>query len=111
MGVLLKRNPIDGRALRGSGHRGRLPEEVSQAAAVGDLGCTIHPVVFRLALRLRGGTGVDLRGQRDRNRGEDQRGEKSLCKHDVSPLEYLGSGVRYRAACKHDYEGWAMRRG
>src|SRR6476660_324000 len=70
------------------------PRGMSQATAVGDLGRALHPVVLRLTLSLRGGTGVDLRGQRDRNGGEDQRGDKSLGKHGVSPLGCLGGEVR-----------------
>src|SRR5947209_18709550 len=63
-------------------HDDRLPELVSQRAAVRNLGGAFHPVVFRLALR----AGIDLGGQRDRSRGEDQGCEESLGEHGMSWL-------------------------
>src|SRR3954453_22249099 len=54
------------------------------------LRCAVHPVEFRLGRILRGRAGVDLRGQRDRRRGEDQRGNECL-EHDRVSVGCLAS--------------------
>jgi len=51
----------------------------------------VHPVEFRLRRVLRGRASVDIRSQRNRRRGEDQRGNKGLEHDRVS----VGSRARF----------------
>src|SRR4051794_12901596 len=56
-----------------------------RAASVENLRSAVHPVLLRLARIPVVRAGVDLGGQRDRGRGEDQRGDEGL-EHSLSPL-------------------------
>src|SRR3954453_2873893 len=70
-------------------------------APAGDLRSAVHPVLLRLRRILLRRAGIDLRGQRDGSRGNDQRGNEGL-EHNESPWGAWAAGP-IPAACKRDY--------